>query len=144
MRIVNPLSDQIMKHENKIGRQLWINHHTNTKLEHNSEITTNLAHEINESRDKNIFKNHSSILEYELNMNSLKDHENKERTQTLHYPYFHTILMVNRDSPYINSTVFHHLIINSHSNPNSHNLTKLIPKHVRCNLMIYRLNISER
>jgi hypothetical protein len=51
--------------------------------------------------------------------------------------------MMNGDSPYINSTVFHHLIINSHSNPNSHNLTKPQPNHAKFIFQNHTLNNIE-
>jgi hypothetical protein len=54
---------------------------------------TNLAHENNNFRDKNIIQNHSSTLEHEVNINSLKDHEKQIENKTLHYPYVHTTLI---------------------------------------------------
>jgi hypothetical protein len=76
-------------------------------------------------------------------MNSLKDYGSQRKTKALHYPYVYTTLTMNKTPPYINSTVSHHLIINSHSNPNSHNLTKPQPNHAKFILQNYILNIIE-
>jgi hypothetical protein len=88
--------------------------------------------------------NYGNVKEHKFNHTFIKGIRKQRKLTSLHYPHDYTTLMMSRVSPLLQFNGFSSPNHQFSLNPNSHNLTKLILKYVRCNLMIYRLNISER